>query len=407
MMARSKVPNGVPNIRTKVSAKGKVTYWTQITVKLPNGMSDRRYVAGNTHSACLKEAMKLLGESAVRGVVREKTVSVPQVVEAFIKRDSDGKSPQTIRMYESTYRLYVRKLLNVPAETLKKARFQSFLKDVKQAVLHDKRAKTGAGAAKTCFTTVKAALSWAASEDGDFMISRNPLEKMTFEDPAKNNHREHMPVELVLDLLEASEGRPSQIIWRILMETGARRGEILGLNRKEVDFARKRINIWKIASPESNGNTLAERTKGKTDRWIPMSDALWTALREYVPEDARPDDPLIRGPKGGRLNFSTYGDWWRRDLKAAGIPHGEYVPHQLRHTYATVALAEGVPVNVVSRILGHSSAGITFDVYGHVEDDQKYGAAAAVSARYARSVATNFATTSTTQPSIPVLKRIK
>ena len=64
--------------------------------------------------------------------------------------------------------------------------------------------------------------------------------------------------------------------------------------------------------------------------------------------------------------------------RKAGLPEGIGV-HTLRHTYATTALLNGVPLHVVSMNLGHTSISITADIYGHLTDEASHAAAAQVS----------------------------
>ena len=58
-----------------------------------------------------------------------------------------------------------------------------------------------------------------------------------------------------------------------------------------------------------------------------------------------------------------------RACRAAGIPH--YHPHDLRHRYASVKIAEGVPVTDLAAQLGHSKKSLTLDVYSHVLLDER------------------------------------
>jgi integrase len=62
---------------------------------------------------------------------------------------------------------------------------------------------------------------------------------------------------------------------------------------------------------------------------------------------------------------TTYNRSWRRAAKAAGLPD-MFIPHTLRHTYASVALHQGIPITEVSRFLGHQSIEITHQVYGYL-----------------------------------------
>jgi integrase len=65
---------------------------------------------------------------------------------------------------------------------------------------------------------------------------------------------------------------------------------------------------------------------------------------------------------------------YRRLLERAGLPRVRF--HDLRHTYATLALRDGVPVKVVSETLGHASITLTLDTYSHVLPDMQEDAAA-------------------------------
>ena len=63
----------------------------------------------------------------------------------------------------------------------------------------------------------------------------------------------------------------------------------------------------------------------------------------------------------------------KKILKDAGLPHIRF--HDLRHTFATTALQNGVDVKTVSSMLGHYSAGFTLDTYTHITNDMQRGAA--------------------------------
>lgn len=175
-----------------------------------------------------------------------------------------------------------------------------------------------------------------------------------------------MSLEDAVKLLEAAKGKPSEIAWRLLLETGARRGEITGLNWSDINFRTGVVTIRKIASPESGGLYLSNRTKGKAKREIPISPALLATLKALREErGARASDPVVIDAKGlTRPSFNAIRYWWLRDCAEAGITG--HSPHSLRHTFATTALEAGVDVKVVSSILGHASTAVTAEIYTHV-----------------------------------------
>jgi integrase len=69
-------------------------------------------------------------------------------------------------------------------------------------------------------------------------------------------------------------------------------------------------------------------------------------------------------PDGAPLHPDLITDWFRRLAQAAGLPKIRL--HDVRHSYATAALAAGIPAKVVSERLGHATVAITMDVYSHV-----------------------------------------
>jgi integrase len=75
---------------------------------------------------------------------------------------------------------------------------------------------------------------------------------------------------------------------------------------------------------------------------------------------------LCRTPRGTLLRRDYYNrQIWKPAIAAAGIPT-DATFHDLRHTFASTALAEGVPISEVSRWLGHKSITTTVDLYGHL-----------------------------------------
>jgi integrase len=67
---------------------------------------------------------------------------------------------------------------------------------------------------------------------------------------------------------------------------------------------------------------------------------------------------------GSPIHPQRFSSWFRQHVRAAGLPRIRL--HDVRHSYATAALAAGVPAKVVSERLGHSAIAITMDTYSHV-----------------------------------------
>ena len=88
-----------------------------------------------------------------------------------------------------------------------------------------------------------------------------------------------------------------------------------------------------------------------------------------------PDAWLFNAPEGGPLRESNWkrSVGWRAATAAAGVPG--FRVHDLRHTAASVWLAAGADPKVVQRVLGHATAAMTMDLYGHLVDGNLWQAA--------------------------------
>jgi integrase len=81
-------------------------------------------------------------------------------------------------------------------------------------------------------------------------------------------------------------------------------------------------------------------------------------------------------PDGRSLHPDNITGWFKRHVKAAGLPRIRL--HDVRHSYATAALKAGIPAKVISERLGHASVAFTLQVYGHVTPGMDADAAATV-----------------------------
>lgn len=160
------------------------------------------------------------------------------------------------------------------------------------------------------------------------------------------------------------------------LTTGLRRGEICALRWEDYDEAEGLLHVRRTLKRE-NGALVCGDTKtyaGQRVICLPPSTAellrerKQSAFTEWIfPNALHPDQPV---------NPATAYDHMKRILKRAGLPAIRF--HDLRHTFATHALASGVDAKTLAGILGHTDASFTLDTYTHVTDDMKEAAACVV-----------------------------
>ena len=146
------------------------------------------------------------------------------------------------------------------------------------------------------------------------------------------------------------------------LATGLRRGELLGLKWEDVDWHRRTIRICRQVA-RINGEIVEAPLKTKNAyRTISLGDGAMSVLETQ--EKKSDDEYIFPSPNGGPISPDSVQNMLNRVLKRAGLP--KIRVHDLRHTFATLALQNGVDIKTVSGMLGHYSAGFTLDTYTHV-----------------------------------------
>lgn len=177
-------------------------------------------------------------------------------------------------------------------------------------------------------------------------------------------------------LLHVAEGNRLEALLILALATGARHGELLGLSWRDLDLDAETMSIRASLVPTARGLELLEPKTGRSRRRIEIEPRVVAALRRHraaqqmearVAGSAYDDRGLVfcdeigRPLDGRRVTQS----WFRPLLARAGLPRTVRF-HDLRHSYASIALAQGVHPKVVQEALGHSTIAVTLDLYSHV-----------------------------------------
>lgn len=166
----------------------------------------------------------------------------------------------------------------------------------------------------------------------------------------------------------ASEAGQYRLVVLTLAYTGMRFGELAALRVGRLDLMRRRAVVAESVT-EVGGVQRWGTPKGHERREVPIPRFLVDELATHVA--GRDSDALVfAGLQGGgalRVRVFRRGGF-NRAAEAVGL--GGLHPHELRHTAASLAIASGANVKVVQQMLGHKSAVMTLDLYGHLFGDQ-------------------------------------
>ena len=177
-------------------------------------------------------------------------------------------------------------------------------------------------------------------------------------------------------LLEAAKGDPLEALYVMALHTGMRLGELLALDWACVDWSRGTVDVRGTLHRVGKGNYDVQQPKTeRSRRTITLNPSVLEALRQHRVREAARMLELGRGMDDSALIFTDrWGEpiYWGRVTerhleplcRAAGLPRITF--HSLRHTAASMMLSSGVPVHIVSQILGHSSPNVTLGTYAHL-----------------------------------------
>lgn len=145
---------------------------------------------------------------------------------------------------------------------------------------------------------------------------------------------------------------------------GLRISEAAALRRKHVGD--RELTIRASATYVTGQGVVESSTKTKRDRHVPVPAPVWKRLTAELPTEP---NALVFPSLIGNRYMSVDEYRWRFDKACASVGIAGLTPHGLRHTTASLAISAGANVKVVQRLLGHATAAMTLDRYGHLYDD--------------------------------------
>ena len=338
------------------------------------------------HDAALEGARKALGRGAIRAVKPDRRMTLGDwLTDHYLNPAVNPRNlkPGSLRSYASVAEHHLRPnpLWTRPLVKVEDTEVAEFLAELAAAL--------SPSGAKSARCLLKGALS-TASKKG--LIRSNPLADL---DPIRVPKRKTPPMtsDEVRLLREHVEGDPDEALYLLLMTTGLRIGEALGLRWSDIDLDSGEVSI----------TGKLDLIRQERDEWVKSGSGQRTAdlgprarlaLRAHHVAQARrraafeeaggtwgdSTDLVFLGPEGRPNVYGSFFGRFVKAIEASGVkarraarlireyPDGPPAlsPHDLRHTWITLLLEDGAPIGDVSRSAGHASVWITHDAYGHL-----------------------------------------
>jgi integrase len=214
-------------------------------------------------------------------------------------------------------------------------------------------------------------------------LARNPVSLATPPQPRTPEMKVWTPEQLRA-FLESQRSHRLYAAWLLIVTTGMRRGEVLGLSWDHVDLSRGRLSVVRSLTVVTYGRVeFSEPKTAKGRRSIALDPTTVAALKAHRKQQQA--QQLAVGPlwqhtglaftreDGSPIHPHHFTRSFGVLAREAELPRIRL--HDLRHSYATAALSAGIPAKVVSERLGHASVAITLDTYSHVNPEMQEEAA--------------------------------
>ena len=205
------------------------------------------------------------------------------------------------------------------------------------------------------------------------LIQRNPSDDCIVPKPRKLDMK-ILPPECIHAYLEAARARELLPMFYLELASGLRKGELAALRWEDVDIQSRTISVSRQYVRNPDGSL--ELTRPKTENSVRLVSIPQAAVELLLQEhEKHPDSPyLFPSPLTGEMYHpDSVVNLHKKILKDAGLEHIRF--HDLRHTFATTALQNGVDVKTVSSMLGHYDAGFTLRTYTHATQQKQDEAA--------------------------------
>lgn len=337
-----------------------------------NGDPIFRYVYAPTQKELTAKLRQRIDAYQGADLTEQSKMTLGEWLDQWLENIAGTIRPNTLNRYQSTVRNHIKpRLGNKVISQITPKDIQRFEKWLSQEGNINTSTGLSSGTIRGIHNMLHEAM---AAAEVAHLILRNPTEGF---DPPKviSKPKQILTDEQLNSFMDAIQ---NDEIWHDLfyteITTGLRRGELCGLKWEDFDEKKGILKIRRTLLVEKGGQLAEGETKtgkGRREITLPYSTLellkarKQAALTEWIfPDPLTPEKPTNPRSAYSRLKVL---------LRQTGLPDIRF--HDLRHTFATHALASGVDVKTLSGILGHSRAAFTLDTYTHTTGDMQKRAA--------------------------------
>ena len=340
-----------------------------------NGYAKTKSVTAPTKTEC-EERLKLLREELGRRSERIKPdMLFGDWIDFWYQNFSKPKlRPTTQACYEGRiYTHIIPQIGRIPLNKLTQNELQQFYARLKKGGRKKHVEKFGEGLSdrmvRSCHTTCRTALEKAVTEG---LIRINPAIGCKLP-PKKAKEMQVLTSDEIIRFLTQAKEEGYYEIFLLELTTGMRRGEILALKWQDLNLATGELHISRQVI-KANGQTLISQPKTKSSiRTLILAPDMVEILAEL--KQTSTGEWMFPSPikEGQPRNPCALYHRFQLILERANCKKVRF--HDLRHTFATMAIENGMDIKTLSAMIGHVSAETTLNIYSHITDTMQQQAA--------------------------------
>lgn len=328
-----------------------------------------------------KEAEKAIADIISKiynnNFISPKKITVKEYLEDWLQTyGQEYLAKTTLETYTINIKKHIVPYLgSIKLQDLKPIHIDKFL----HKMLREGRVDGKGGLAKATVLKIHKILSRALNNALKLqLIEKNPA--VYVEAPRVSNAAtDVLTIDQIRELLNLCKGTSMEIPVNLAVGLGLRRGEVLGLQWSDISFQEKTLTVSEVLARTTKDVFLKEPKTEKSRRTLIVPGDLLQLLKKHRKEQM--ELKLVLGPEyedhnlvccrnnGQPINPSTFSYHFKTFLQKNNFPHIRF--HDLRHTFATVLMANNVSPKIASSVLGHTNISTTMDLYSHVLTDMK------------------------------------
>lgn len=345
------------------------TYYASLMVGYQkDGKPLRKWVYGKTRKE-VQAKLDQLKELKKRGVTTDLTLA--GLMDRWLDFKASQVRPATLESYRMLLDQYVKpEIGDIRLDKLTALNLQEFYSKLPSLSQQKKGKERKPLSARTCkyvHTLIKGILDQAVRWD---LLWRNVADQV-MPPKAEKKDVEFWDAEEAMRFLEACKSHRLYPLFYLAITTGLRRSELLGVRWEDIDFARGWLKIRHAVKQGMRGvPTEVSRPKTRAgERTIALGEDMLDLLRQ-VPRD--PSGWVFASEAGTPIEPRNLNRVFYDLIQKAGVRKIRL--HDLRHSYASLAIRRGIPVKTLAERLGHTDVSFTLNTYAHVYDEQRRAA---------------------------------